>query len=224
MGRIRSLLTIGGAALLSVAPILVAGPALAASGGACQLAGTANFDPPGLSATPGNFTYTFEGTLSSCNSNVSGAPTSGKVAAGKDYAVTVSGTNATTGLSYSITYAAPQAKGSGGCGQSTTSGDAIATWSDGTTTVVSYTTTGAAAAVELTGTVVNSTTLNEVSSSGSVPAGAPSTYTVSSTNPSFTAGQSAIGQLAFTTTSPQSCATGLSTAGITGAIGIGSSS
>lgn len=216
----RVLVLAGSAAVIAAGTVLLAVPtAQAQGGGGCQLAGSANFDPPGLTATGGNFTYNFTGNMSSCNSNISGGPTSGTVAAGKAYTATVSGTD-TTGA-WSVTYALPEATGTGGCAESQTQGVAIATWSNGTT-VVDYTTSGGGAAIELQGSVAPSATLNEVSSTGTPPTGTPTTFTVSSTSPSFAAGDTVAGQLVFSTTSPQACQTGLSTAAINGAIAIGS--
>src|SRR5207249_9305802 len=55
-------------ALLVVAvAVTVASPAQAQSGALCQLAGTAGISP-GLSNTDSNFTFTFSGTLSGCQS------------------------------------------------------------------------------------------------------------------------------------------------------------
>lgn len=212
------LMTGGTMSIVGGAATAVAAPA----GGACTLAGTANFNPPGLTAAGGSFTYSFAGSLSSCESNASGAAASGTVAAGHQYTVTTSGVD-TSGNAWSVTYALPDSKGTGGCAQSTTSGVSVETWSNGTT-VVAYTTTGAAAAVELQGTVVSSTTLNEVSSTGTPPTGTPTTLTVSTTSPSFPVGDNAVGQLAFSTNSPQGCATGLTSASINGEVGVGQAS
>lgn len=109
----------------------------AQSGSGCQLQGTANFSP-GLSTTAQNFSYSFTGSLTSCQSSTSGAPTSGTVFAG------------TNGL--------PAAAGNGSCVSSTTNGVAVAQWSDGTTTVFQYSTNGALAGVALQGTVISSIT------------------------------------------------------------------
>jgi len=87
-----------------------------------------------------------------------------------------------------------------------------------------YNTTGALAAVQLQGTVVASMTLTLVASS--VPAGctAPATYTISSDEPVFAAGEGAVAALTFSpTTQDQNCVTlGVSSANINGAVGIGS--
>jgi hypothetical protein len=198
-------------------------PAVAApAGGECSLTGSAGFDGAGLSATGGNFTYNFSGTLSSCQSNVSTAPTSGQVAAGRAYTVTQSGTD-TTGP-WSVTYGLPEATGSGGCAESQTQGTAVATWLGGTTTVISYTTTGAGVAVEFQGTVSSSATLNELSSTGTPPAGTPTTDTVSTTSSAFPVGDNSVGQLVFSTTNPTGCQTGLPTASINGVVALGSAS
>ena len=213
-----------GAAALAGGVAVMATPAVAAQGGGeCQLNGTANFDPPGLTAAGGNFSYSFTGSLSGCNSSFSSAPAQGAIAAGKAYTVTVSGIDPTTGA-WSVTYALPQATGSGGCAQSTTKGTSVTTWPDGTTTVATYTTTGALASVALQGTVVASATMNEVSSTGTVPAGTPTTHTVSSTNTFYPAGDGVAGSLVFSVSDPTQCQTGVTSAGISGAVGLGSAS
>jgi hypothetical protein len=88
----------------------------------------------------------------------------------------------------------------------------VAFWADGTRTVVSYSTTGATAAVELEGSVVDSITLPPVN-----PLDPPLTLTTTRFN-----GSSAVGGLVFEA-SPQDCAseTGVLAAGIEGAIGLG---
>jgi hypothetical protein len=165
----------------------LAGSASAApNGGGCQLHGTANISP-GLSNTAQNFTYSFTGNLTNCQSS-SGGPASGTVFAG------------TNGL--------PVPSGNGSCVNSTTGGIAVAQWADGTTTVVQYSTNGALAAVALQGTVVASVT----SSNGT-------TYTTTRY-----AGNSASGALAFEPPDPTACnGAGVTSAGIDGTIGLGSS-
>jgi len=123
-----------------------------------------------------------------------------------------------------VLYQEPIPQGSGSCGNSTTAGVSLSTWADGKHTVVSYNTTGALAAVQLQGTVVASMTLTLVASS--VPAGctAPATYTISSDEPVFAAGEGALAALTFSpTTQDQNCVTlGVSSANINGSVGIGS--
>jgi hypothetical protein len=170
-----------------LALVVLVGPASAApNGGGCQLHGTANISP-GLTNTAQNFNYSFTGSLASCQSS-SGGPASGTVFAG------------TNGL--------PTPSGNGSCGSSTTSGIAVAQWADGTTTVVQYTTSGAAAAVSLQGSVI-----------GSVTSSTGTTYTTTRY-----AGDSALGALAFEPPDPTACAgAGVTSAGIDGSIGLGSS-
>src|SRR5436190_14832053 len=151
--------------------------ALAQSGGGCDLQGTASFSP-GLNSNAQNFSYSFHGNLSSCQSSEAGAPASGSVSAGE--AVTIGGQQ----------FQEPVASGNGSCGSSTTSGTAIVTWADGTTTVVQYSTTGAAAAVHLQGTVVSSVTLPAINPGP----GQPTSTTVTTTR---YAGSAANGLLAF---------------------------
>jgi len=165
---------------------LVGSASAVPNGGGCQLHGTANISP-GLTNNAQNFTYNFTGNLSNCQSS-SGGPASGTVFAG------------TNGL--------PVPTGSGSCSSSTTSGIAVAQWADGTTTVVQYSTSGAAAAVSLQGTVI-----------GSVTSSTGTTYTTTRY-----AGDTALGTLAFEPPDPTACAgAGVTTAGIDGTIGLGSS-
>ena len=192
----------------------MASPASGASGGGCELQGTASFSP-GLSSTAQDFAYSFAGSLTSCQSSVAGSPTSGTVEAGKT--VTMQVTNSITGATDTVTYQEPVPTGNGSCGSSTTSGIAVVRWADGTVTVVDYATTGAAAAVNLSGTVVNSVTLTATNAQ----AGDPTTQTITTTR---YAGSEALGALAFQPPDPTACTgAGVSEAGISGFIGLGSS-
>jgi hypothetical protein len=185
---------------------LLAGPASAQTGGGCHLQGSANFNP-GLNSSNQPFNYSFAGQLSSCQSSQSGAPATGSVEAGKVY-------TDSTGEQFQE----PVSTGQGGCSNSTTSGTAIVTWADGTATVVQYTTTGAAAAVHLTGNVIASVTLQAINP---LP-GQPTSKTIATTR---FAGASALGGLTFQPPSPTACTTpaGVTTAAIDGAIALGSS-
>jgi hypothetical protein len=187
-----------GALGCAIALLLVPSAASAQSLGGCQLQGTASFTP-GLGATAQNFNYSFNGSLSGCQSSESGAPASGTVSAGE--VVTING----------LQYQEPAATGNGGCSSSTTAGTAIATWADGTKTVISYTTSGAAAAVSLQGTVADSVTLAQVGGTGST--------TVATTR---YAGDAAQGLLAFQPPDPTACNTpaGVTSAGISGLVGL----
>ena len=80
---------------------------------------------------------------------------------------------------------------------------------DGTLTLTDYSTTGAAAAVNLEGTVVNSVTLQPVD-----PLDPPLTLTTTRYQ-----GAASHGLLAFEAT-PTDCQTGVSTAGIEGVVGL----
>lgn len=207
--------------LMAAAPT----PAAAASAGGCQLAGSASFSP-GLSSTAANFSYSFSGSLTSCQSTDATAPTSGTEEAGKTVTVPYSwsyvdpATGQTVSGSSNATYQEPVPTGNGSCASSTTTGTGITTWADGTQTVISYSTTGAGAAVTLNGTVVPSATLSLLSYTGPTQAPPASTYTVSTTR---YAGDSSAGTLAFQPPDPTLCAsTGVTTAAISGTVGLGS--
>lgn len=196
-----STVLIGIAALVAAGNAAIAAPA----GGACQLQGTASFSP-GLSSTAGNFTYSFAGDLTGCQSNTN-APATGTVEAGKVV------TDATSGEQFQE----PVPTGQGSCSNGTTAGTAVARWADGTVTVISYTTTAAAAAVNLTGNVIPSVTIPAINP---LP-GQPTSLTITT---SRFAGDTAQGALAFQA-SPQDCVgAGVTSAGIAGAVGIGSTS
>lgn len=145
-------------------------------GAGCQLAGAAIISP-GLTTTSQSFTYSFSGALSNCQSSSTPAPTAGTVFAGVD----PSGQTETTGFP----------SGTGSCGSSTTSGIAVAQFNDGSTAVISYTTTGSGPLVLLQGTVGGSATFGT------------NTYTTSAE----WAGQSATGTLTFQPASGQDCVT-----------------
>ena len=195
-----------------VAMALFASSATAQTVGGCQLQGTANFSP-GLTASSQPFSYGFTGGLSGCQSSQSGVPTTGTVTAGQQLTEKV--TNSVTGATDTVTYQEPLATGTGGCANSTTKGEALTTWADGSTTAITYTTTGAAAAVQLSGNVAPSITLTAVNAQS----GDPTTFTISTTR---YAGDSAGGVLAFQPPDPTACNTsaGVTTAGISGGIGL----
>ena len=178
--------------------------------GGCQLQGTASFSP-GLNSSSQPFSYSFGGALSNCQSSQSGVPLSGNVGAGQVLNEQV--VNSTTGQTVTQAYQEPVPTGSGSCASSTTSGQALTTWADGSTTVVSYTTSGAAALVQLSGSVQPSMTLTAVNP----PAGVPTTYTINTTR---YAGDSAGGVLTFQPPDPTACntSTGVTTATISGSI------
>ena len=188
-----------------VALLVLTPGASAQSGGGCQLQGNALFSP-GLTTSAQNFSYSFDGSLSSCQSSQSGSPASGSVSAGK--IVTINGQQ----------FQEPVATGNGSCSSSTTNGIGIATWADGTQSVIQYSTSGAAAAVQLQGTVIPSVTLQAVNPQP----GQPTSTTVTSTR---YAGDSALGLLAFEPPDPTACntSTGVTSAGISGFVGLGGS-
>ena len=117
---VAAALTLGAGAALAM-------PASAQEGAVCQLAGNADFTP-GLSTTSQGFAFTFSGSLSNCQSSVSGLS---------------GGTIAASG------------SGSGSCASSAAAGTATVTWNDGTVSAVSFTTTGAGAVVAVNETVTS---------------------------------------------------------------------
>ena len=185
------------ATLMALAP-----SAFGQSAGGCQLQGTASFSP-GLNQNAQNFSYSFNGSLSNCQSSESGAPANGTVSAGN--LVQIGGQ----------VFQEPVASGNGGCSNSTTSGVATVTWADGTKTVLQYSTTGAAAAVHLQATVAPSVTLQAVNPGP----GQPTSATVSTTR---YAGDTSNGLLAFEPPDPTACTTpaGVTTAGISGVVSL----
>ena len=196
--RSRRTVALVAAVIAALCALSLASGASAASGGGCQLKGTAAFTP-GLGTTSQPFTYSFGGDLTGCQSTEAGSPATGKVQAGGTY------TDPGTGKGYVL----PNATGTGSCASSTTSGLALITWADGTRTITQYSTSGAAAAVVLDGTVVDSTTLQPVN-----PADPPLAVTTTRYQ-----GSSSHGVLAFEAT-PTDCQTGVSTAGIEGVVGL----
>ena len=97
-----------GALACAIAILIVPSAASAAqSVGGCQLDGTASFSP-GLGANAQNFSYSFHGGLSGCQSSEAGAPASGTVSAGEP--VTINGQQ----------FQEPVPTGNGGCSSSTT--------------------------------------------------------------------------------------------------------
>ena len=199
---------------LALTLFVFAPTASAQSAGGCQLQGTASFSP-GLNSSTQTFSYNFGGALSGCQSSESGVPTSGTVAAGQTLTEQVK--NSITGATDTVTYQEPVPTGSGGCASSTTSGSALTTWSDGTHTVESYSTTGALAAVNLSGSVAASMTLSAINP----PAGDPTTFTIATNR---FAGDAASGLLTFQPPEPTACntPTGATTAAISGAVTLSS--
>jgi hypothetical protein len=134
--RSRRTVALVAAVVAALCAFTFASGASAASGGGCQLKGTASFTP-GLSTTSQPFTYSFGGDLTGCKSTDAAAPATGVVRAGGTY------TDPASGKAYVL----PNATGTGGCSSSTTQGLALISWADGTRTLTQYTTSGAAAAV-----------------------------------------------------------------------------
>jgi hypothetical protein len=164
---------------LAAAGAVSAVPASAADGGMCQLSGTATFTK-GPNTTDHDFTYTFSGDLTGCQSNTPGAPAAGKIA---------------TLL---------PAKASGSCASDASAGMALVTWADKSLSVVSYTTQAVTAGVALQGTVVPSAKVGK--------------KTYKSTK---FAGYGAAGLLTFQADPTQCAGSGVTSAPISGAVGLG---
>jgi len=188
-----ALLGVAAAIGLSIATQPMIDTGAAGPGGAgCQLSGTATISP-GLTTTSQSFTYSFSGTLSGCQSSSSPAPTAGTVFAGID----PSGQRESSGFP----------AGTGSCGSSSTSGIAVAQFNDGSTAVISYTTSGAGPGVLLQGTVGGTATFGT------------NTYTTSAQ----WSGDSATGTLTFQPASGQDCVTvPVTSAAINGVTTLGS--
>ena len=176
--------------------VTVARPAGAQSGGLCQLAGTAGISP-GLSNTDSNFSFTFSGALSGCQSNDPSAPAAGTATVGQR--ITVGG----------VVAQEPAATGSGSCATSNGAGIAIVAWADGTTTVVSFTTQTVTGGVNLQGTVIPSVTL---------PVVGGGTVTVTTTR---YAGDQAQSVLAFQADPTQCAGSGVTSPAVNGVVGVG---
>jgi hypothetical protein len=225
----RSLLSGAAASALLVVTTISSSPAGAEPGGAgCTLAGAANFSPngPGLQAA---FGYSLTGTLTNCQSSRAGAPTEGNIEVGQviNAAVPVTLADGTV-VQGTASYKAPDATGTGtlpvnSCAGSSTAGDALITWADGSTSVVDYTTTSAGPLVSLEGTVVDSLTATLVPGSTSPAGTAPATHTVSSTSTAVPVGDGAQGAVVFTTEAPDGCTTdtGLTGVAVEGIVGVG---
>ena len=196
MTRTRLSLALAGVVLAAGAAMVATSANAAPGGGACQLSGTADF-VTGPNTRAHAFTYGFAGTLSNCQSNVS-APSGGSISAGKT--ITIGG----------IAYKEPASTGTGDCASNSTAGTAVVQWSDSTITLLDYSTTSAAAGVVLQATVKPSMILTSVDGL--------STTTVTSSRFS---GATAKAVLAFEA-SPVECAgAGVTSAGIAGVAGIG---
>lgn len=226
----RSLLFGAAASALLALTTLSAPPAGADPGGAgCTLTGDAAFSPngPGLGTS---FGYSLTGTLANCQSSRAGAPTDGTIEVGQVINASVPITLADGSVVQgTASYQAPRATGTGtlpanSCAAGSTAGDALITWSDGSTSVVDYTTTSAGPAVSLQGTVVDSLTATLVPGSTSPSGTAPASYTVSSTSTAVPVGDGAQGVVAFTTDAPDGCTTdtGLAGVAVEGIVGVGS--
>jgi len=214
MRKMTRLSLVAGAAVAVIGGAMAAVPSSAAPGGGeCELSGLANFHP-GPGADPsGAFAYDFSGDLTNCGDSAGGpsgfGTITGTISAGQTY--TVDNADGTTS-----TYAEPVPSGTGSCATGTTAGTAIVDWSDGTHTVISYTTTSAAAGVLLQGNAIPSIDLPN-----NDPLGAPLTITTTKYP-----GAGAAGVLAFEVTDPTQCtaAGGVTSAGIDGFTGLGSTS
>jgi hypothetical protein len=184
--------------------------------GACQVQGEAQFSPGLTSSSESEaFGYELNGSMEGCRSSQEGVPASGTVSVGQ--AIPEQVTNSITGAIDTVIYREPIPTGSGGCEGSTTEGQALETWADGTATVVSYSTTGPLTAVHLSGTAAPSMTLSAVN-----PApGDPATFTIGT---SRYAGESAVGLLIFQPPDPTACTTpiGATTTAVNGFVGLGS--
>jgi hypothetical protein len=158
-------LLIAAAALAALVAIVVPGGAPAATTGACTLAGSASVTP-GLKTSTQSISYTFTGKFSNCKGT--GRVTSGTVSA--------------------------SGKGTGSCSGNKTTGTASVRWNTGTTSSISFSTSGTGPYLTVTGKVTSGTF----------------------------AGSKVGANLVFSTTQPQLClSTGLRNPNFNGAAHIG---
>lgn len=209
MRKMTRLSLVAGAAVAVIGGAMAAVPSSAAPGGGeCELSGTANFHPGPGTDPSGAFAYDFGGDLTNCGDSTSGpagfGATTGTISAGQ--VINIGG----------IAYKEPVPTGTGSCATGTTGGTAIVQWSDGTNTVIDYTTTSVAAGVALQGNAAKSIVLHAVD-----PTQPDATVTTTKY-----AGAGAAGVLAFEVTDPTQCtaAGGVTSAGIDGFTGLGTTS
>ena len=190
---------------LALAPMALAShrPARASTqlaAGGCQIKASAILSP-GLTVTSETFTYHYTGKLYGCVYTGTDAGSSGVISAGE--AIRIGG----------HLYQEPMPSGTGSCLKDETSGYDFARWSNGTQTIVSFTTNGGSGGTHLFGTIVPRLTLPAIN-----PApGAPSSTTFKTTQ---FLGQTAVGDLTFAAVDPALCgSTGVTHAAITGLLG-----
>jgi hypothetical protein len=168
--------------------------------GGCQIKANAVISP-GLTVTAESFGYHYSGKLFNCVYTGAGAGHSGVISAGE--AIRIDGRS----------YQEPTPAGTGGCLADQTTGYDFARWSNGTQTIVSFTTNGGSGGTHLFGTIVPKLTLPAID-----PApGAPESTTFRTTE---YRGQTAVGNLTFDPVDPALCgSTGVTRATITGLLG-----
>lgn len=168
--------------------------------GGCQIKANAVLSP-GLTVASETFSYHYTGKLYGCVYTGTDAGASGVISAGE--AIRIGG----------HLYQEPMPSGTGSCLKDETSGYDFARWSNGTQTIVSFTTNGGAGGTHLFGTIVPRLTLPAIN-----PApGAPSSTTFKTTQ---FLGQTAVGDLTFAAVDPALCgSTGVTHAAITGLLG-----
>lgn len=221
----RASLTWAAATLAVVGGVGAAVPASASpGGGACTLAGQATFNGSGPGSNPSaTWSYGFTGKLANCQASP-GAPAelNGVVSAGAPVTFIDHGTGTTAGTP--VTDTGPAATGAGSCASSTTAGIAFVEWNaDPTqTTILQYSTTGAGPLVVQNGTPYgqSGTATYGVLSSYTFPDGKVIKTTV------YAPGDGGLGALVFQPPSPTDCtaASGVTTAALTGVVGLGGTS
>jgi hypothetical protein len=199
MARKSTLLALPAVAFAVAALAPAAGASHLAAGG-CEITANARLSP-GLTLASQTFTYHYSGRLFGCVYTSKGAGRSGVISAGETISIN------------RRLYQEPIPSGTGSCLKDETSGYDFARWSDGTQTIVRFTTTGGSSGTHLFGTIVPELTLPAIHPS----AGAPRSATFRTTQ---FLGQTAVGNLAFKAANPALCAsTGVKHAAITGLLG-----
>jgi hypothetical protein len=183
----------------AAATVSAAGPSVVAGG--CRVRADATLSP-GLTLSSHAFEYAYRGKLNLCVYTGKGAARGGTITAGEQ--IEIGG----------HLYQEPVPTGTGTCLGTTSRGYDFARWSNGTQTIVQFSTASASGVTRLSGSVIQSLRLRAVHPS----AGEPSSAAFPTTN---FLGQDVVGRLDLRPSDPSLCGKpqGLTHATITGVLG-----